>query len=201
MSRAMQILLGYELLRRANIMGQVSGYHPIKTLDPDSCRPSCGRRSKAAQIRKKAMNELGVPQAEAPEQVGFSSTRLEHTAAVIRRDVERRLIPGAVLAIARGGRLAYGAAFGFRDREAGVQMTPDAIFRIASMIKPITSIAAMILAEAGSLDIAAPVAEYLPELAEMTVGIERERATHTMTVQDLLCHTSGLTYAAFGESP
>src|SRR5208282_5235644 len=67
--------------------------------------------------------------------------------------------------------------------------------------KPLTSVAAMILAEEGKLQIAAPVAEYLPEFADRTVGADRVPAKRTMTVQDLLRHTSGLTYAAFGDSP
>ena len=66
--------------------------------------------------------------------------------------------------------IAYAEAFGFRDREAKAPMELDAIFRIASMTKPLTSVAAMILAEEGKLQIAAPVAEYLPEFADRTVG-------------------------------
>jgi CubicO group peptidase (beta-lactamase class C family) len=147
------------------------------------------------------MNGSGLPWAESPEQAGFSAERLERAASVIRRDVESGLIPGAVLAIARGGRLAFAKAFGWRDREASAPLSTDAIFRIASMTKPMTSVAAMMLAEEGRLEIAAPVANYLPEFAEMTVGVERRRAERTMTVQDLLRHTSGLTYAAFGDSP
>ena len=111
------------------------------------------------------------------------------------------MIPGAVVMIARGGQIAYAEAFGWRDREAKAQMQLDAIFRIASMTKPLTSVAAMILAEEGKLQIAAPVAEYLSEFANRTVGPERVPAKRTMTVQDLLRHTSGLTYAAFGDSP
>src|SRR5579862_5669767 len=104
------------------------------------------------------MSALGLPRAESPEQVGLSSARLERAAASIRRDVEQRLIPGAVLSIARGGRLAYAEAFGYRDREAQAAMPLDAIFRVASMTKPLTSVAAMMLSEEGSLEIAAPVA-------------------------------------------
>ncbi len=147
------------------------------------------------------MVSMGLPRAERPEQVGLSSPRLERLAAVVRRDVERKLIPGAVLAIARGGRVGYAEAFGFRDRETAAPMTADAIFRVASMTKPMSSVAAMMLSEEGSLEIAAPVASYLPEFSEMTVGVERRKAERTMTVQDLLRHTSGLTYAAFGDSP
>jgi CubicO group peptidase (beta-lactamase class C family) len=147
------------------------------------------------------MNVWGLPEAECPEQVGLSSARLERLGAVIREDVERRLIPGAVIAIARGGRVGYAESFGWRDREAAAAMTPDSIFRVASMTKPMTSVAAMMLSEEGRLEIAAPVANYLPEFAEPTVGVERVKAQRTMTVQDLMRHTSGLTYAAFGDSP
>jgi CubicO group peptidase (beta-lactamase class C family) len=147
------------------------------------------------------MSGLGLPRAESPEQIGLSSARLERLAGVIRADVERKLIPGAVLTIARGGRVGYAEAFGWRDREAGAPMTANAIFRVASMTKPITSVAAMMLAEEGRLEIAAPVASYLPEFAELTVGVERHKAQRVMTVQDLMRHTSGLTYAGFGDSP
>src|SRR5712671_6564407 len=147
------------------------------------------------------MTGLGLPWAESPEQIGLSSARLERLAGVIRADVERKLIPGAVLAIARAGRVGYAEAFGWRDREAGAPMTADAIFRVASMTKPITSVAAMMLAEEGRLEIAAPVADYLPEFAELTVGVERAKAQRTMTVQDLMRHTSGLCYPQFGDSP
>ena len=147
------------------------------------------------------MSEFGLPRAECPEQVGLSLARLERLSAAIHADVARRLIPGAVLAIARQGRLAYAEAFGWRDREAGAPMSADAIFRVASMTKPITSVAAMMLAEEGRLEIAAPVAQYLPEFRDLTVGTERRKAQRAMTVQDLMRHTSGLTYAQFGDTP
>ncbi len=147
------------------------------------------------------MSGWGLPRAKRPEEIGLSPARLDRLAGVIRRDVEKKLIPGAVIAIARAGRVGYAEAFGWRDREAEAPMTMDAIFRVASMTKPITSVAAMMLAEEGSLEIVAPVANYLPEFAELTVGIERAKPQRTMTVQDLMRHTSGLTYAQFGDSP
>ena len=147
------------------------------------------------------MTDLGLKRAEAPEQVGFSSARLELLASVVRQDVERKLIPGAVVCWRAAGGSASAEAFGFQDREAGTPMALDSIFRIASMTKPMTSVAAMMLSEEGKLEIAAPVAQYLPEFAEMTVGVERAKARRTMTVQDLLRHTSGLTYGDFGDSP
>ncbi len=147
------------------------------------------------------MTALGLPRAERPEQVGLSSERLDRITAAIGADIAAGIIPGAVLAIARAGRIGYAEALGYRDAETGAAMGFDAIFRIASMTKPIVSVAAMALAEEGRLDIGAPVADYIPAFQEATVGPERRRAARTMTVQDLLRHTSGLTYAAFGDSP
>src|ERR1043166_5529083 len=100
------------------------------------------------------MSAWGLPRAGNPEQVGLSSARLERAAQVIRADVERKLIPGAGLLIARGGRGGYVEAVGWGGRDSAAPMTADSIFRIASMTKPVTSVAAMMLAEAGSLDIA-----------------------------------------------
>ena len=116
------------------------------------------------------MTGLGLPKADRPKEVGLSAKRLARLSTTFRQDVERNMIPGAVVLIARGGHIGYAEAFGWRDREAKAPMELDAIFRIASMTKPLTSVAAMILAEEGKLQIAAPVAEYLPEFANLTVG-------------------------------
>ncbi|HEY2621531.1 MAG TPA: serine hydrolase domain-containing protein [Acetobacteraceae bacterium] len=96
------------------------------------------------------MGGLGLAMAKCPEEIGLSAERLERIRTTLRQDVERRLVPGAVMLIARGGRIGFAEAIGFRDRDAGAPMTLDAIFHIASMTKPITSVAAMILAEEGS---------------------------------------------------
>ncbi|MGC2777123.1 MAG: serine hydrolase domain-containing protein, partial [Bradyrhizobium sp.] len=115
------------------------------------------------------------------------------------------LVPGAVVAIAKAGKLAYLQAIGFQDRARTVPMKINSIFWIASMTKPVTSVAAMILVDDGRLDLDAPVARYLPELAEMQVGVRRTGASgrteygleapkRPMTVRDLLRHTSGLVY-------
>ena len=147
------------------------------------------------------MSARGLPRADRPKDIGLSAKRLDRLSATFQQDVERNMIPGAVVLIARCGHIAYAEAFGWRDREAKAPMEFDAIFRIASMTKPLTSVAAMILAEEGKLLVAAPVVEYLPEFADRTVGADRVPAQRVMTVQDLLRHTSGLTYAAFGDSP
>jgi len=142
-----------------------------------------------------------LPMANRPEDVGISSQRLERVHAQMQVDVEKRRIPGAVLLIARHGKIARLDALGFQERKSQTAMKSDAIFRIASMSKPITSTAIMILAEEGKLDIGAPVAQYLPEFRDVAVGVEKAAPKRPMTVQDLLRHTSGLTYGIFGSSP
>lgn len=138
-----------------------------------------------------------------PDQLGFAVERLERVTSAFQGYVDSGQIPGAVVLIARQNKVAYFKTFGFRDREQKIAMTPDSIFRIASMTKPITSVGAMILAEEGKLDIGAPVAQYLPEFKDLQVRVEQVDAatvtvtqpqTRPMTVQDLLRHTAGLVY-------
>ncbi len=146
-----------------------------------------------------------------PEQVGLSSERLDRITQTIRADVEKGRLPGAVVLVARKGRVAYFEAVGFRDKAAGAPMSKDAIFRIYSMTKPFTSVAVMMLVEEGRIQLTDPVSKYLPQLTKLQVGIEKPDATGTptlsfvpadrdMTIQDLLRHTSGLTYGVFGKS-
>jgi len=142
-----------------------------------------------------------LPVAERPEDLGISSQRLERIHRRMQADVESSRIPGAVLLIARNGKIASLDAVGFQERRTQTPMKSDSIFRIASMSKPITSVAAMILAEEGKLDIGAAVGQYLPEFREVRVGVEKAAPKRAMTVQDLLRHTSGLTYGFFGSSP
>jgi CubicO group peptidase (beta-lactamase class C family) len=141
-----------------------------------------------------------LPMASLPEDVGLSSQRLERVRTQMKADVEKGRIPGAVLLIARNGKIARLDAVGFQERKTQTPMKSDSIFRIASMSKPITSVAIMILAEEGKLDIGAPVAQYLPEFRDVKVGVERVAPKRPMTIQDLLRHTSGLTYGIFGSS-
>jgi CubicO group peptidase (beta-lactamase class C family) len=139
--------------------------------------------------------------ANRPEDVGISSQRLERVRRQMTADVGSGRIPGAVLLVARNGKIASLEAVGFQERRSQKPMRNDSIFRIASMSKPITSVAIMILAEEGRLDIGAPVAQYLPEFKDVRVGVEKAVPKRPMTVQDLLRHTSGLTYGIFGNSP
>jgi len=145
-----------------------------------------------------------------PEEVGLSSARLARITETLTADVERGRIPGAVVVIARRGRIAYAEAVGFRDKAAGAPMPVDAIFRIASMTKPMASVAAMMLYEDGRLFVNDPVSKYIPAFAKMQVGVEQVNpmtgksvlrfvpVEREMTMQDLLRHTSGLTYGNRG---
>jgi CubicO group peptidase (beta-lactamase class C family) len=142
-----------------------------------------------------------LPPARSPEDVGFSSQRLERTRGVLKADVDAKRFPGAVLLIARNGKVVFYDSAGYQDRASQTPMKKESIFRIASMSKPITTVAAMILAEENKLDVAAPVAQYLPEFKDVTVGPEGVAPKRPMTVQDLMRHTSGLTYGIFGNSP
>jgi len=147
-----------------------------------------------------------------PEDSGFSTERLGRMTKWFQGDVEKGAIPGAVVLVARDGHLVYLQAIGYRDREKHIAMKPDAIFRIASMSKPITTVAVMMLAEEGKIDLLAPVAQYLPEFKDVKVGVEKTESSdgkpaltledprRPMTVQDLLRHTSGLVYGPFGNT-
>jgi CubicO group peptidase (beta-lactamase class C family) len=141
----------------------------------------------------------GLPAAK-PEEVGLSAARLDRIGQTLRADVERGRLPGAVVVVARRGRVAYSEAVGFRDKAANAPMTADAIFRIASMTKPMASVAAMMLSEEGRLLVSDPVGKYIPSIGAMKVGavdaagqITTSTPARPMTVQDLLRHTSGLT--------
>jgi CubicO group peptidase (beta-lactamase class C family) len=142
-----------------------------------------------------------------PEDIGLSSARLARLGAVIAGEIERGRVPGAVALVARRGRIGYFESFGQRDAVAGAPMTKDAIFRIYSMTKPITSVAAMMLWEDGRFLLSDPIAKYLPDLAGLDVAVERDGvlervpAVRAVTIQDLLRHTSGLTYEFRGSGP
>lgn len=134
--------------------------------------------------------------------------KLDHT---LKAEVENGGLPGTVMLIYRNGRVAHFEAHGMRDKEAGVPMTKDSIFRMASMTKPITSVALMMLYEEGKIAIGDPVSKYLPEFKDLKVGVEAKDANgntvlnlvsprRAMTIQDLLRHTSGLTYGHRGRS-
>jgi CubicO group peptidase (beta-lactamase class C family) len=142
-----------------------------------------------------------------PEEVGMSSPRLAEIGKMLEAETAARRIPGAVVAIARRGKLVYFQAFGYRDKTAGAPMTVDTIFNIASMTKPLTAVAALMLYEDGKLLIGEPLASYLPAFRDMQVAVldstgemivDKVPAIRGITVQDLMRHTSGLIYGGRG---
>ncbi|HVY04345.1 MAG TPA: serine hydrolase domain-containing protein [Burkholderiales bacterium] len=145
----------------------------------------------------------------APEEVGFSPARLARIDAAMQKAVDSGELPGAVVLIARDGQLAYAKSFGWQDREKNIPMSNDSIFRLYSMTKPVVSVAAMMLVEEGRLGLQEPVSKFIPEFKDMKVGVESKDADgkpmltlvdakRQITVQDLLRHTSGLTYGPLG---
>jgi CubicO group peptidase (beta-lactamase class C family) len=150
-------------------------------------------------------------QASSPESVGLSSEHLKALSSSIESGMSKKEIPGAVVLLVRHGQVGFFEAFGYRDLESGAPMSRDAIFRIASMTKPITIVAAMTLVEQGRLELSDPVSKYLPEFKDVKVGVEKKDASgkpmliletphREMTVLDLMRHTSGLTYDFLGKS-
>lgn len=145
-----------------------------------------------------------------PASVGLDPKRLDAITALLKKDVADHVLPGAVLLIVRHGKIAYEQAVGSRDPQATAPMKADDIFRIYSMSKPITVVAALTLLEAGTLQLDDPVSKYLPQFTTMQVGVpdlaepdgmRLVPAERPITVQDLMRHTSGLTYGFFGDTP
>lgn len=144
-----------------------------------------------------ALSHIGLPQAD-PAALGFDAARLRAYLDLLRGDVAAGRIPGAVLLLARHGRIAAFEALGRLRPGEPTPMPHDAIFRIRSMTKPIVSVAALRLIEQGQLTASEPIAQRLPEFARMAVGLERRPASVAATVQDLLRHTAGFTYGFWG---
>jgi CubicO group peptidase (beta-lactamase class C family) len=137
----------------------------------------------------------------APEEVGLDPGRLARLDAYLDGFVANGRHKGSLLAITRGGRIAHVSHRGQRDAEAGLPVEPDTIWRIYSMTKPITSVAAMMLYEEGALSLFDPVAKFIPSFEDLRVyrhGMAAApvtvRAAEPMLVWHLLTHTSGLTY-------
>jgi CubicO group peptidase (beta-lactamase class C family) len=145
-----------------------------------------------------------------PQDAGLSSERLARIGEVLNADVAAGKMPGAVLAIARRGKLAFLETYGARDPGKDVAMTADSLFNIASMTKPVTALAALQLYEQGRLLVDDPVAKYFPKFESIRVAVldaKREKITDTVpakkpiTLQDLMRHTSGLIYGGRGTTP
>jgi CubicO group peptidase (beta-lactamase class C family) len=148
--------------------------------------------------------------AESPVSVSasFSRAKLERVGDYIRNEIATGKIAGAIMLIQQHGQPVYFENFGVRDVATKLPMTADTIFRLYSMSKPITSVAAMMLVEDGKLSLDDPVSKYIPDIAGVKVGVEMpnesgklalEPASRPITIEDLLRHTSGLTYGFYGD--
>jgi CubicO group peptidase (beta-lactamase class C family) len=150
-----------------------------------------------------------LPHAE-PEAVGMSSARLGRIIPALNAQIEAGLLPGAVVAVARHGHLVMHEAVGHLGPDRRAPMPRDALFAIASMTKPITGVAGLMLWEEGRLGLADPVERFLPQLGDRRVAVLNERvragqgpietvpAARSITMLDLMRHTSGLTYGGRG---
>ena len=164
-------------------------------------------------IAAPAWADMKLPLASAPaEQVGMSKQRLDRIQEVFKKEADEGRLPGAVIMVARKGKIVYASAFGFQDKDAGKPMSMDSLFRIYSMTKPLVSVAAMILVEEGKLQLTDPVSKFIPAFKDQRVSVakadaEFARVTYgtapadrEMTVQDLLRHTAGLAYGEITEN-
>ncbi len=153
-----------------------------------------------------AISEINVTR---PESVGLSSERIKRIAGVMKQEVTNGSFPGAVMLIARNGKVAHFDAYGYLDGKKDKPMPKNAIFRVASMTKPIVTVAAMMMVEQGKFNLNDPISAYLPEFKDMkaevpkkdadgNVSYEIVPASRPITIQDLMRHTSGFTYGAFG---
>jgi CubicO group peptidase (beta-lactamase class C family) len=152
--------------------------------------------------KPEALPRLPLPVAEA-QALGFAPDRLPRIATALNAEIARNALPGAVLMIARHGKLGYCETFGHLDPAARTAMPADALFSIASMTKPLVTVGALMLAEEGRLGINETVGKYLPQLADMQVnppqcdgsaGSPTVAVNRQMTIEDLMRHTAGLSY-------
>jgi len=163
----------------------------------------------AALLAVPAVSAVAAPLGPPPG-AELSVEKLSPIEDFINGEIASGRIPGAIVLIQRHGKPVYFKCFGMRDVENGTPMTPDAIFPIHSMTKTITSVAAMMLVDRGKIGLADPVSKYIASFAGMKVGVERKDDTgktvldlvppyRPVTIEDLLLHTSGITYGFYGE--
>lgn len=148
-----------------------------------------------------------LPVAE-PSQQGFSSDGLKRIDDFMAREIAAKRVPGAVVAIARDGKLVHYKAYGQRDPASGAPMTLDTVFGLASMTKIFTSVAALQLTQDGKLPLRSALSDYYPGFANMKVGVPQADGTLQLAepkrpiyIHDLFRHTSGLTYGGRGDHP
>ena len=159
----------------------------------------------AATKHSPAPQTPSLPQAE-PEALGLSPVRLQRMSDAFKREIDKGTIPGATVMVARRGQIGWFEALGRQSPASSTPMAQNSIFRIFSMTKPIVSVGIMMLLEEGQFLLNDPVAKYIPEFADQKVGVESGGKlklvplNRPMTIQDLLRHTSGITYDHTGNS-
>jgi CubicO group peptidase (beta-lactamase class C family) len=147
-----------------------------------------------------------LPQAAKPESLGLSSIRLQRMSDAFKRDIDKGTTPGVTMMVARRGQIGWFEALGKQNPATTTPMARDTMFRIFSMTKPIVSIGIMMLLEDGYFLLNDPVAKYIPEFSNQKVGVEHDGKlelvplARPITIQDLLRHTSGITYDHTGNS-
>jgi CubicO group peptidase (beta-lactamase class C family) len=137
----------------------------------------------------------------APEKAGFSNEGLARIDRFFAREIAANRVPGAVVAIARDGKLVHFKAYGHLNKATGEPMPLDAIFNLASMTKVLTAVGALTLNEEGRLPLKSRLDEYFPQFAHMKVGTDNAEPARPIFIHDLYRHTSGFTYGARGNTP
>jgi CubicO group peptidase (beta-lactamase class C family) len=177
-------------------------------------KPSCTLRAIALPLivfLSAGICAQNLPTTKA-EDVGLSSERLARIGNWMQGEVNAKRVPGAIVMVVRQGKVAYYEQVGQQDTVTQRPMARDSLFRIYSMTKPMVSVATMMMVEEGKITLETPISRYIPAFANSKVGVEKVNAAtgvksleleplrRPITVQDLLRHTSGLTYGFFGDS-
>src|SRR5581483_8964105 len=155
--------------------------------------------AQTAGMRTSHPQTTPLPEAK-PEALGLSPSRLQLMSDALQREIDKGIIPGATIMVARRGRVGWFDALGKQSPAESRPMARDSIFRIFSMTKPIVSVGVMMLLEEGRFLLDDPITKFIPEFAEQKVGVENGGKLdlvllqRPVTIQDLLRHTSGITY-------
>src|ERR1700742_463769 len=169
-------------------------------------------RTVVAALTVALLITASISRAEPPASQGasFSHAKLDRVTDYMQNEVATGKIPGAIFLIQQHGKPIYYEKFGVIDVATKRPMSDDAIFRIYSMSKPITSVAAMMLVDDGKLALGDPLSKFLPAFADTKAGVQKDEGgkpvlkteppARPITIEDLLRHTSGITYGFYGES-
>ncbi|MEO6782981.1 MAG: serine hydrolase domain-containing protein [Bradyrhizobium sp.] len=181
-------------------------------LGQNSAAPTSKSKTGETMNAQSAAKRTAAPQTPSlpfakPQSLGLSSTRLQRMSDAFKRDIDKGTIPGATVMVARRGQIGWFEALGRQNPAAAAPMAHNSLFRVFSMTKPIVSVGIMMLLEDGQFLLNDPVAKYIPEFANQKVGVDNNGKLdlvpprRPMTIQDLLRHTSGITYDHTGNTP